>query len=404
MKTTNYLVARQKVSTFLQSNPIPAIAGMEDATVSHWIQTPDASVYTAFSPVFRSALSGSTKIARVSEGSAGYNRPLFDLAVPFPPPKKPAFTFIDLFAGIGGFRIAMQEFGGKCVYSSEWDSAAQRTYDRNYGEIPFGDITGDQVKAMIPETFDVLCGGFPCQAFSIAGYREGFNDKKHRGGLFFEIAKILQKHKPQCILLENVKNLQSHDSGKTFTIIREALESLGYIVHSKVMNTMEYGNLPQNRERIYIVGFLSKSAAHRFSFPDKLPLTRTMHSCLMEMNAPDKYYYSANTPLGRQLDREVTKTDTVYQWRRIYVRENKSNVCPTLTANMGMGGHNVPLIRDGKGVRKLTPRECANFQGYPEEFILPLIADSALYKQCGNSVSVPVVKRVARAMKEAMLG
>jgi len=164
---------------------------------------------------------------------------------------------------------------------------------------------------------------------------------------------------------------------------------------------MEYGNLPQNRERIYIVGFLNQKHFDKFSFPEKIPLTKAIHDCLEDHDVDDRYYYNGK-PLYEELKNEVKKRDTVYQWRRKYVRENKNNVCPTLTANMGMGGHNVPLVLNGKGIRKLTPRECANFQGFPKDYKLPKIADSHLYKQFGNSVSIPVIEKVANQIKIAL--
>jgi DNA (cytosine-5)-methyltransferase 1 len=400
-KKINHSVARAKILNYLEQTSIPAIEEFAPAVVSHWMQNPDDKVFKNIRCIFEDVLFGiESKKSQVKDGGIYYDN-LFSIDVPFPPPKNPKFTFIDLFAGIGGFRIAMQDQGGQCVFSSEWDLAAQKTYDANYGEVPFGDITKDEVKRMIPKDFDILCGGFPCQAFSIAGYREGFNDKKNRGNLFFDIAQILKDHKPRAFLLENVKNLKAHDGGKTYEVIQKTLESLGYHIKSMVLNTMEYGNVPQNRERIYIVGFSDKKIVERFKFPEKTPLTRTIHSCLLNGVNP-KYYYSTDKELGHQLDAEIKRKDTVYQWRRIYVRENKNNVCPTLTANMGMGGHNVPLIRDDKGVRKLTPRECANFQGYPESFILPSIADSSLYKQFGNSVSIPVLERIVQNMRRAI--
>jgi DNA (cytosine-5)-methyltransferase 1 len=165
---------------------------------------------------------------------------------------------------------------------------------------------------------------------------------------------------------------------------------------------MEYGNIPQNRERIYIVGFLDQDAFNKFEFPNKIPLTKTIHDCLEENEVDDKYYYN-DKPIYEKIKDDITKKDTVYQWRRKYVRENKNGVCPTLTANMGTGGHNVPLVLNGKGIRKLTPRECANFQGFPKDYKLPNIADSHLYKQFGNSVSIPVVQRIAENMNLALM-
>jgi len=318
--------------------------------------------------------------------------------VPFPPVSNSKFTFIDLFAGIGGFRIAAQNINGKCVFSSEIDKYAKITYEMNFGEIPFGDITKINEKD-IPK-HDVLCAGFPCQAFSIAGYRKGFEDKT-KGTLFFDIARILAEKKPKAFLLENVKNLRSHNEGRTLNIIYETLNSIGYYVTDTILNTMEYSNIPQNRERIYIIGFKSKKALDYFSFPSKVQLDNTIYSCMENAKVDDKYYYNSK-PLFENLINDVTKRETVYQWRRKYVRENKNNVCPTLTANMGTGGHNVPIILDDYGIRKLTPRECANFQGYPKKYIFPKIADSQLYKQIGNSVSVPVIERIVKQMKKAM--
>ncbi len=202
-------------------------------------------------------------------------------------------------------------------------------------------------------------------------------------------------------MLENVKNLKTHNNGDTLKLIYNELENLGYFVKDAILNTMEYGNLPQNRERIYILGFLSKNEADNFSFPKKIMLTKTINDCLVKEKVDDKYYYKGK-PLFDKLKDDVTKKDTVYQWRRKYVRENKSNVCPTLTANMGTGGHNVPIILDDYGIRKLTPRECANFQGFPNEYILPKIADSQLYKQVGNSVSIPVIERIAKQIKKTI--
>ncbi len=313
--------------------------------------------------------------------------------------------FIDLFAGIGGIKIAFEENGFECVFSNDFDKYCKITYDYNFSELLnsqkemyLGDIATISLKD-IPE-FDVLAGGFPCQPFSIAGYREGFNDKKGRGNVFFEIIRILKDKKPKAFLLENVKNLRTHDKGNTIKVIYEELEKLGYFVTDKVMNAIEYANIPQNRERIYIVGFLDKSAFINFKFPTKIPLTKTINDCL-ENNVNEKYYYNGK-PLYERIKNDVVKKDTIYQWRRQYVRENKSNVCPTLTANMGMGGHNVPIILDDKGIRKLTPRECANFQGFPKDYKLPKIADSQLYKQFGNSVVVPVVSRIVQNIKMAL--
>lgn len=335
----------------------------------------------------------------VSEPAVDYSYSLFsDIVHPrFPSVANPKFTFIDLFAGIGGFRIALQSLGGKCVFSSEWDANAQKTYFYNFGEIPYGDITKESIKNCIPDGFDVLCAGFPCQAFSIAGYRKGFEDT--RGTLFFDVAEIIKRKRPKAVFLENVKNLYTHDNGKTFAVIKATLEELGYVVYHKVMNSMEYANVPQNRERIFIVCFdpnLVKNH-HQFSFPERTELTHTIHDCIDPEINDKALFYGAKFIHYEELKRDMVSMDTIYQWRRQYVRENKSNVCPTLTANMGTGGHNVPLILTKYGIRKLSPKECINFQGYPKEYQFPTsIANSAKYKQAGNSVVVPLITKVCQ--------
>ena len=324
--------------------------------------------------------------------------------VPFAPPGNPQFTFIDLFAGIGGFRLAMQDCGGKCVYSSEWDENAKQTYFHNFGDVPFGDITKESNKKLIPDGFDVLCAGFPCQAFSIAGYRKGFEDT--RGTLFFDVAEIIRRKRPKAVCLENVKNLYTHDEGRTFAVIKGTLEELGYVVYHKVMNAMEYANVPQNRERIFIVCFDPKQVPNHkdFQFPEKEDLKRNVKDCIDSKVSDSKYFYTEKFPHYEELCKNMTSTETVYQWRRQYVRENKSNVCPTLTANMGTGGHNVPLVVTKDGIRKLTPKECINFQGFPKEYSFPAsIAESAKYKQAGNSVVVPLIRKVCKNIVTTIL-
>ncbi len=317
-------------------------------------------------------------------------------SVPFPTPREVKFSFIDLFAGVGGFRLALQDLGGECLYSSEWDENAKKTYQSNFGDKPFGDITKNETKSYIPNKFDILCAGFPCQPFSIAGYRKGFTDT--RGTLFFDVENIIEKHKPKIVFLENVKNLISHDKGKTFSVIMEVLENkLGYKVFYKVLNAMTHANIPQNRERVFIVAFDSRQVENfnKFKFPNSIPLTKSIHDILEKDEKNSKYYYPNTHKYYPQLKKSMNNKDTLYQWRRVYVRENKSNVCPTLNANMGTGGHNVPLIIDDFGIRKLTPKECFAFQGYPiEKYLLPNIADSKLYMQAGNSVTVPLIKRI----------
>lgn len=307
---------------------------------------------------------------------------------------------LDLFAGVGGIRLGFERAGFETVFANDFEEACKRTYDLNF---PTAKLVVEDIRKIgindLPQ-FDFLLGGFPCQAFSIAGYRQGFKDEKGRGNLFFDIARILEARKPQGFLLENVKNLKAHDGGKTFQIIQEALADLGYHVKYKVLNSMEYGNIPQNRERVYIVGFRDRAYTDRFEFPEPIKLTVQITD-LLEKKVPEKYYYNGK-PLYEKLKDSITHENRVYQWRRQYVRENKSGVCPTLTANMGTGGHNVPIVKDKKGIRKLTPLECARIQGFPADYVLPDIADSLLYKQFGNSVSVPVIEAVARKMRMAI--
>ena len=330
---------------------------------------------------------------------------LFDVEnVPFPKLDNYSFKFIDLFAGIGGFRLALQNVGGKCVYSSEWNNDSQKTYRENFGEVPFGDITKERNKKYSPEKFDVLCAGFPCQAFSIAGYQKGFADT--RGTLFFDIEQIVEKHKPKVVFLENVKNLVSHDNGNTFKTIIETLEQkLGYKTFAKVLNSATHANVPQNRERIFIVAFDPKQVKNfsKFKFPEPIKLTKTIHDFLDYEKQDDIFYYNREHRYYPELAKTIISKDTVYQWRRVYARENKSNLCPTLTANMGSGGHNVPLIKDSFGIRKLTPKECFVFQGYPiEKYILPKIANSKLYMQAGNSVTTNLIQRIANQILEVL--
>ena len=324
--------------------------------------------------------------------------------VPFPTPENYTFKFIDLFAGIGGFRLALQNVGGKCVFTSEWNNDAQKTYRENFGEVPFGDITKVRNKNYIPEKFDILCAGFPCQAFSIAGYQKGFADT--RGTLFFDIEQIVEKHKPKVVFLENVKNLVSHDNGNTFKTITETLElKLGYKTFSKVLNSATHANVPQNRERIFIVAFDPKQVKNyaKFEFPKPIKLTKTIHDFLDKEKQDDVFYYKNDHQYYPELAKTMISKDTVYQWRRVYARENKSNLCPTLTANMGSGGHNVPLIKDDFGIRKLTPKECFAFQGYPiEKYIFPKLANSKLYMQAGNSVTTTLIERIANQIIEVI--
>ncbi|MCQ2551269.1 MAG: DNA cytosine methyltransferase [Clostridia bacterium] len=300
------------------------------------------------------------------------------------------------FAGVGGIDLGFEQTGQfETVYANELDEFAVQTYEKNF-DIKVDNRDINVVEANEIPDFDVMLAGFPCQAFSIAGYREGFKDRKGRGELFFQLERIFIEKKPQIVFLENVKNLVGHDNGNTFKVILNCLKEEGYHVKYQVLNGMHYGNIPQNRERIYIVAFKDEEAYHRFEMPDPIDLT-TKLTDVIDFNGKvdSKYYYSDSCPFYDVLKEGMKNKESVYQWRRVYVRENKSNVCPTLTANMGTGGHNVPLILSKGGIRKLTPKECFNVQGFPKDFVLPDLANTRLYKQAGNSVVVPVINRIA---------
>ncbi len=316
---------------------------------------------------------------------------------------KEEFRTLDLFAGVGGIRLGFEKVGFKTIFANDFDKTCKDTYDLNFSEpkLVVEDINKLDTKS-IPK-FNILLGGFPCQAFSVAGYRKGFKDDKGRGNLFFKIAEILEERKPTAFLLENVKNLKGHDKGKTFKIIEKTLRDLGYHIKSKVLNSMMHGNIPQNRERIFIVGFLDKEKAEAFDFPKEMPLTKNFREFTAN-EAEEKYYYN-DKPLYARIKDDINSEFTIYQWRRKYVRANKKGVCPTLTANMGLGGHNVPIIKNHKGIRKLTPRECFLLQGFPKDFKLPEnLADSKLYHQAGNSVVVLVIQRIAENMRIVLEG
>lgn len=310
------------------------------------------------------------------------------------------------FAGVGGIDLGFDHAGFKTIYANEIDKFAVETMRENYDFfIDHRDI--NDVKASEIPNFDIMLAGFPCQAFSVAGYRQGFDDEKGRGNLFFELERIFLEKKPSIILLENVKNLVSHDKGNTFKTILESLKKHGYHCKYKVLNACEYANIPQNRERIYVVCFKDIKVFENFEFPLAIPLETSINDLLEDENSIDKrYYYTEKTPFFNSLVEDIKDAKTLYQWRRQYVRANKSNMCPTLTANMGTGGHNVPLINvQGRSdtIRKLTPRECFNFQGFPENFVLPKKTSNAnLYKQAGNSVVVPIIKRIALEIKKAL--
>ena len=307
--------------------------------------------------------------------------------------------FIDLFAGTGAFSFVLEKNNKfKCVFSNDMMKSSKKIYELNNPEHKFTleDLNKINVED-IPE-HNLLCGGFPCQPFSIAGDKKGFEDE--RSNVFWKIVEILEKHMPEIIILENVKNLKSHDKGKTYKIIEEKLQELGYLIKTSILDTNKITSVPQHRERIYIIGFRDKQKYDKFNF-DFNEQKRGKIIDFLEEKIDNKYYYSGRFKVFEEIEKGVTKNiseNVLYQYRRFYVRENKSNCCPTLTANMGGGGHNVPLLKDDIGIRKLTPRECFNLQGFPPNYKLPDICDSALYKLAGNAVSVPVVELIVKKL------
>ena len=314
------------------------------------------------------------------------------------------------FAGVGGIDLGFEQTGKfRTVYANEVDIYPIKTYELNSNIKVDHRSIEDVLPNEVPNA-DIYLAGFPCTDISIAGEQKGLYENDGtltRSGLFFEVVRLLETNDIPVVFFENVKNLVGHDKGKTFSIISETLTKLGYHCKYEVLNAMEYGNTPQNRERIYIVGFKNKKLCENFKFPKPIPLTTTIHD-IIDFNSKlnDKYYYTKGKYKGdiyEKLLEGMDDANTVYQWRRKYVRKNMSGVVPTLTANQGEGGHNVCLIKTSHGIRKMTPHECFNAQGFPDTFKLPTdMAESRLYKQAGNSVCVTVIKRIAENIAEVM--
>ena len=332
--------------------------------------------------------------------------------IPFPPVKKPTFTFIDLFAGIGGFRLAMQRCGGKCVFTSEFDSAAQKTYEANFGDVPAGDITKQETHDQIPEKFDVVCAGFPCQAFSLAGKRLGFKDLykgMSRGTLFAEVVKICEKHRPKAVFCENVKGLYIHDKGNTFKVIKNEFESIGYRFFYKILNSKDFG-VPQTRERIYMVAFREDYAldGYEFQFPQPTNEKVSLND-IREYNVSAKYFLS--DVYVETLRRHRARHEAAGHGFGYVIRDwdgvSGAIVCGGMGRETNLVKEEegtpkglVPVTHihgsiNKEGIRKMTPREWARLQGFPEEYKL-VLSDVHLYKQFGNSVSIPVIEAISR--------
>ena len=326
--------------------------------------------------------------------------------IPFPPIENPKFKFIDLFAGIGGFRLALQNLGGKCIFTSEWDEDAKRTYRANFGEVPFGDITQENIKAYIPDDFDILCAGFPCQSFSIAGKRGGFDDT--RGTLFFDVAEIIKRKRPKAFLLENVKGLRNHNGGRTLDTIMNVLRNdLGYFVpEPQIINAKDFG-LPQNRERIYIVGFRADLNITPFEYPK--PVNKNViFADVKEKTVPATKYFLSTQYLetlikhkerhenkGNGFGYEIIPDDGIAnaivvggmgRERNLVIDNRITDFIPTT---------HIKGVVNREGIRKMTPREWARLQGFPDNFIIP-VSDSSAYKQFGNSVAVPAIQATAQ--------
>ena len=307
------------------------------------------------------------------------------LNAPFHDSASPKFTFVDLFAGIGGIRIPFTELGGKCVFSSEWDKAAQISYSYNFGEVPFGDIT--KINSDSIPKHDVLLAGFPCQAFSIIGKMKGFADT--RGTMFFEVARILQHHQPKAILLENVKQLVSHDGGKTFKVILDTLAELGYSVKWKILNALDFG-LPQKRERVIIVGFKSAAACEQFNF-DFEPIAYNLASVLEDDKNVDSSLFASDMILDKRRKRVEGK----HVFYPSVWHENKSgniSILPYACALRTGASYNYLLIN---GYRRPSSRELLRFQGFPEKFKIE-VSHQEIRRQTGNSVAVPMIRAVAK--------
>ena len=351
----------------------------------------------------------------VAESNTAFQQFLFpDLfQAPFQAPRNPKFKFIDLFAGIGGFRMAFQNLGGECVFSSEWDEQARRTYYANYGDVPFGDITSESTKNKIPKGFDILCAGFPCQAFSLAGKRRGFAET--RGTLFFDVAEILRRYQPKAFFLENVKGLAIHDRGKTLETILNTLDEVGYVVPTpQLLNAMHYG-VPQHRERIYIVGFRKDLGIKKedFTYPERHKDIPCWLDVREENPVPAKYYLSET--YVETLRRHRARHEAAGHGFGYKIIDDNSVANAIVCGGMGRECNLVLDFRqknlvpttnikgniNKEGIRKMTPREWARLQGYPDNFKI-VVADASAYKQFGNSVAVPAIQATAEQLLKTL--
>ena len=303
-----------------------------------------------------------------------------------------SYKFIDLFAGIGGIRLPFDRLGANCVFSSEWDKYSQVTYERNFGEKPHGDIT--KIEASDIPSFDILLAGFPCQPFSNAGHKKGFEDA--RGTLFFDICRIVEHHQPEVIFLENVKAFKNHNKGNTFAVVSETLKNLGYKVYSKILNAKDFG-IPQNRERIYIIAFRSKV---KFQFPEPIEKPVKLGD-ILEQDIEDKYTISDKLWSGhKRRKKEHLEKGNGFGYSLF---SETSEYTSTISARYYKDGSEILIAQPKKNPRKLTPREAARLQGFPEKFIIP-VSDCQAYRQFGNSVCVPVIEAIAKEISVSIGG
>ena len=303
-----------------------------------------------------------------------------------------------LFSGIGGIDLGFKQAGFDIVWANEFDHDAATTYRVNFGDEHLVEKDIRQVNPRDIPDFDVLVAGFPCQPFSIVGRQKGFDDP--RGNLFFEIGRIIDIKRPPIVFLENVENLIEHDDVKTFLVIYNTLAQFGYAVKYKVLDSLEYGNVPQHRNRIFIVAFLDYDQCARFSFPEPIERTVQLNDILDRgVKHDDIYYYNASSFYYDEMVKTVTDKRALYKINDHGVSPKKNFICPTLTANMGTYPDRVPIIKDDFGIRKITPLECLALQGFPKDFVFKGISLNSAYKQCGNSVVVPVIRRIAEKIK-----
>lgn len=366
------------------------------ANLTHYFQNHTNGVSEYYRPEAENYLTElHEKLNIIEEPNFQYYLPI-KWDIPFPPPQDPKFKFIDLFAGIGGIRLAYQNLGGKCVFTSEWDMYSKKTYEANFGEVPFGDITQISEKD-IPD-HDILLGGFPCQPFSIAGVskknalgrKHGFLDET-QGTLFFDIARILKHKRPKTFMLENVKNLISHDKGNTFKVIQNTLRELNYTIYFKVLDGKHF--VPQHRERIIIVGFDNEyfKNTETFQFPE---MSNTK--------------YAIKDILLSKIDNKYTLSDKLWQYLQEYAKKHKAKgngfgfgltdlngISRTMSARYYKDGAEILIPQNNKNPRRLAPRECARLQGFPDNFVIP-VSDNQAYKQFGNSVVSPLIQAVGQ--------